>query len=110
MEAGTGIRFTVNGQESAVDKVGMADMVAFERQFGLSAAALTPDIDPITGEPDPRSVRIEWIAFMVWRSARRQGLIPKETPFDDDFLEGIDDVDLGGDEPEGPQTPAQSQG
>lgn len=111
MQAGSGIRFAVNGQESEVDKIGMADLVAFERQFNCSASVLQPSVDPLTGEPDPSSIRIEWIAFLVFRAARRQGLIPKETPFDDDFLEGIDDVEFEepteGEVTEDPSTPAQ---
>jgi hypothetical protein len=94
MQAGTGIRFTINGTEAEVDKVGMADLVAFEKQFNCSSSVLQPPVDPETGEPDGSAVRIEWIAFLVFRAARRQGLIEKTVEFDDDFLEGIDDVDF----------------
>lgn len=106
MQPGTGIAFSIGGQEAEIDKIGMADLVAFERQFGLGAASLTPPplydedgsvvLDEETGEPvpDARAVRLEWVAFLVWRSARRQGLIAKDIAFDDDFLESIDDIDM----------------
>lgn len=108
----TGIKFKLEGQdEASLDKIGMGDMVAFERAFNLPATVLEPDVvdkrDPRSGEvmldPDGEPLkeiisdyRLEWMAFMVWRSARRQGLVPKEVPFDQDFVDTIEDFDASG--------------
>lgn len=113
MQPGAGIAFAINGQEASIDKIGMADLVAFERQFGISASQMSPpalkdeDGNVVVDEngevvPDASKVRMEWIAFLVWRSSRRQGLIGKDVEFDDDFLECIDDVELNGSDSEDP--------
>lgn len=101
-----GIKFTYNGETGQVDSIGLADMVAFEKHFGISAAALQPPpkLNPdgsvmldANGEPvlDDTAVRLEWVAFMVYRAARKLGMISKETPFDEDFLEGVGEVEIG---------------
>lgn len=105
----TGIKFQLEGQpEAYLDKIGMGDMVAFEREFNLPATVLEPDTcdkrDPHTGEvmfgPDGEPLkeitsdyRLEWMAFMVWRSARRQGFIAKTVPFGQDFVDTIEEFD-----------------
>lgn len=104
------IKFQLEGQEPAtIDKIGMGDMVAFERQYDLPATVLSPEtrdkIDERTGqviigpdgEPEKEIVsnyRLEWMAFMVWRSARRQGLISKDVPWSQDFVDEIESFEV----------------
>jgi len=74
-----------NGQRHEIAKFGPADLVAFERQFGVSASVF----DTAAGD-----VRFEWVCFLVWRGLRRIGAVDRDVEFDDDFLEGIDDVEM----------------
>jgi hypothetical protein len=74
-----------DGQTFQIEKFGPADLVAFERRFGVSASVF----DGTSGD-----VRFEWICFLVWRGLRRLGAISKDLEFDDEFLEGIDDVEM----------------
>ncbi len=98
---------TFEGAAFEVPEAGFSDLVAFEKQFGLPASVLDvetePVIDPETGsqavddkgEPVVRMIgefKMEWIGFMLFRALRRQGVIAKDTLFDDDFLDGIEDV------------------
>jgi len=77
--------------------MGMADRVAFERRFGVDSAELVRwgrDLKRISGDLDddetdlPPGAKLneEWIAFFVWRAARR-GLGVTAS-----FDEWIDDV------------------
>jgi hypothetical protein len=90
------IHVTFDGDEYSLDKVGVADLVAFERKFKVRSDALAPKP---TGEYDEdgnaimqAEVFLEWIAFLLWRSLRRQGVIEKSVDFTDEFLERIDGV------------------
>ncbi len=113
------ITFDLGAGKQEVDRIGLGDMVAFERHFNLPATVMEPETEVILdsyGEPvvenddKGRPVldeegqpvykvrilgeqRMEWIAFLVWRSARRQGLIAADSAFDDAFLDKI--VDFG---------------
>lgn len=83
------IRVIFDGETYTIQKFGPADLVAFERHFGVSAQAFTPDE---TGKsPD---VRFEWLCFLVFRGLRKLGVIDKTAAFDDDFLDRIDDLEV----------------
>lgn len=82
----------------------MGDLVAFERQFKVKASALQPEpkvtedgvpVLDVDGEPVFESqASIEWMCFLMYRSLIRQGVINrKETPFDEDFLDDLGEVD-----------------
>lgn len=75
---------TVAGVVHEVAEGGLADLVAFERHFGLPASVLDPS--------DPTPGRVEWVAFIVWRALRKSGVIDKELTFDG-ALDQIEDLD-----------------
>jgi hypothetical protein len=93
---------TFDGETYVLDRVGIADLVAFERNFKVRAQALEPkpvvdeNGDPVCddeGNPIVQAeIYLEWIAFLLWRSLRRQKVIERKVQFDDDFLERIDNV------------------
>ena len=121
------IKFDLGNGPQEVDRVGLGDMVAFERHFQLPATVMEPETERVLG-PDGEPVqdtnddgtlrtnkdgepvwklrilgeqKMEWIAYLVWRSARRQGLISKEAPFDEDFLDSIEDFGMEAEEGDG---------
>lgn len=72
-----------------------ADLVAFERRFGISAAqlgdigsavkavALAEDPETLNGVRDKaRQLKDEWVAFFTWRCAARGVAALAEMPFD----------------------------
>lgn len=75
---------TVAGQTHEIEEGGLADLVAFERHFGIPASVMDPD--------DETPGRAEWLAFMIWRSLRKAGVIPKEDDFDT-ALDRIEDFE-----------------
>lgn len=82
----------------------MGDLVAFERQFNVKASALQPEpkftengvavLDEDGVQVMESQASIEWMCFLMYRSLIRQGVINrKETPFDEDFLDDLGEVD-----------------
>jgi len=85
------MKFTVklrSGDTHEVAQPPFADLVAFERHFGIPA----PKIDE-----DPRA---EWVAFLVWRGLRWKQVAVGEF---EEFVDQIDDISFqaNGDEPPG---------
>lgn len=56
----------------------LADRVAFERHFGVSATVLSrlteafDEDGKLKPDVDPASIREEWVAFLVWRVLHRK--------------------------------------
>ncbi len=82
----------------------LGDLVAFERHFGLKASVLEPKE---TGAYDDNGeavvaadIALEWIAFLLWRSLRRQEVIGKDVEFGEDFLDLVEGVEMKGGEVE----------
>lgn len=110
------IHVTYNGEQFELPSAGIADMVAFERHFGLSASALAPE------EGEEQNARLEYMCFLAYRGLRKLGALPpgeggKAIPFGDEFLDGIDDFEVidedddeAGDEAPDPTVPAQVTG
>lgn len=92
------IRVVFDGAQYDLPKTGPADLVAFERKFGVSAAAFSEE----------GGARFEWLCFLVWRGLRRAKVIAAEVEFDDSFLERIEEIDVpdGDDEEADPTVPA----
>ncbi len=85
------IRATFNGQKYDLPESGLADMVAFERQFKQPASVLS---DAATG-----GGRIEYLMFLVYRGLKKlkvEGVVA----FDDDFLEAVTDLEVEGEDDE----------
>lgn len=66
-----------DGKTFEIPKSTVADEIAFERKFGLSAARLASD------------PHLEWLAFIVWNQIKRKGT---EVPEFDDFVNQIQDL------------------
>jgi len=55
----------------------LADRVAFERHFGITAAVLSrlseafDDDGQLKAEADAHEIKEEWVAFLIWRLLRR---------------------------------------
>lgn len=83
---------TVDGVVHDVKEGGLADLVAFERHFGIPASVLDPD--------DPTPGRVEWIAFSVWRALRTAKVFAPEVTFDEaiDRIEDLNQVLEPGDD------------
>lgn len=82
-----------DGQTYLTKKVGPADLVAFERKFGISASALAPDEDGTS------TVRYEYMTYLIYRAMIRIEAIPQGTDFDA-FLDKLEDFNSVDDEPE----------
>lgn len=83
------MKITYDGEvyECDPDKGGLADAVAFERQFGLPASIMDAD--------DPTPMRAEWAAFMAYRALIRAGVVNKGAlPFYNDEEEFISKLEL----------------
>lgn len=78
------IHVTYKGEKHELPATGLADMVAFERQFGVSSSVLGEE-----GEG-----RLEYLCFLVFRGLRKLGIVTGA--YDDDFLEGIEELDVQG--------------
>lgn len=95
---------TYQGQKHELPATGLADMVAFERQFGVSSSVL--------GEAAEGAQRLEYLCFLVYRGLRKLGVVTG--PYDDAFLDGIEDISVeGADDEEGeadPTDPARATG
>lgn len=76
---------TVAGVTHDIPESGLADLVAFERHFGLSATVL----DASNGG----EIKVEWIAFVIYRGLLRAGVFAAGTSFDDG-VEQIEDFDI----------------
>jgi hypothetical protein len=100
-----------DGERVECPEPGLSDLVAFERQFGISATILEPDVTPVLDgngkqivDEDGNAVvkvvsefRLEWVAFLLYRGLRKAGTIDvKVVAFDDDFLDRISDVQMVG--------------
>ncbi|HXF72683.1 MAG TPA: hypothetical protein VNO79_08770 [Actinomycetota bacterium] len=90
----------------------LADRVAFERRFGLSATVLSrldgllyrpgdPEVEADPGllgrlrpDADPSQVREEWVAFMVWRVLRRSAAAGSAVGDFEAFLERLVDLSV----------------
>lgn len=68
----------------------LADRIAFERRFGVSAAALARGVDD-DGKVDPEVFREEQHAFAAWCLLRREGAT--QLPFEE-FGEQADDLTI----------------
>ncbi len=87
------VRVVYHGEKYEVTDVKGSDLVALERQFHLAL-------------PQMRNFTFEQACFLVWRSMRRDGKV--EIAFDDEFLDGIEDleqVDAPFDGPAGEASP-----
>lgn len=96
-----------DGEWYDVKEPKLSDLVAFERQFGVPASSLepVPVLNEVTGEPaltdegepvQKLDAKLEWICFLLWRGLRKVGAIPESTPFDDDFIDRVDELDVPG--------------
>lgn len=72
------------------------DIVAFERQYKQSMAALGDEKNPPP---------MEWLYYLAWSPLHRQG---RETRAFDEFLDFVDSVDSVEDEPVDPFPPTPS--
>lgn len=63
----------------------LPDRIAFEKRFGLSALVLR-ELDQ--ENPDPRVLREEWVAFLVWRLLVRR----HATKFAYDFEAWVENI------------------
>ena len=68
-------------------RIGLADLVAFERRYDRSSAALD----------DPKAVRVEWIVFLAWNALNRTGALGVEF---DEFLANVEEIEFDDDEEE----------
>lgn len=75
-----------DGTTHQVGKMGAAELIAFERQFGVPAGRLNED------------QRLEYFVFLAYVSLRRQKLVNGSF---DEFLEGLEDVAVGTEDPQG---------
>ena len=95
---GSRITYVYKDQEHDVAKVGMGDLVAFEDFFDLPASVLEPE----TTEDENGNIqlvgvfKLKWMAYLIFRSARREGVIAKDMPFDADFIDDIDEFSIEG--------------
>lgn len=120
---GAVIRYTIGGVTHESGEFGFGDLTAFEAHFNLPSSVLEPQLAPVTnpdgtpqldedGEPVMEVVgeyRLAWIGFLVWRDARKKGIVPKDVPFGQSFLDDLESVDMGSVEerPDGdPSSPA----
>ena len=81
------IQVTYHGQKYELPKSGLADMVAFERQFGVSSSVLGSE-----GGDN----RLEYVLFLAYRGLRKLGV--QVGSFDDAFLDALDDFEVEGTE------------
>lgn len=95
-----------NGEQYEIPEPGLSVLVKFEKHFGIPSSVLEPEVVDVLdaeglpvldreGKPKQKVVsefRIEWLAFIFWASMIRMGMLPEGTAFDDDFLDGIEDV------------------
>lgn len=86
------IVFTYDGEQYELANVGLADIVAFERQFNCSFATFQ-DAD----EDNPP--RIEWLAFLAFRVLKSLRVIDRRQQFDENFLERLETIEAVEGEP-----------
>lgn len=81
------IRAKYDQQEYELPEFGPSDFVAFERQFKVSASALS----------DEGSARFEWLCFLVYRGLKRAGVLRPDDEvggFTDDFIDRIQELKI----------------
>lgn len=91
IESAVTVRLT-DGRKFTTRKFGVADLVAFERQFGVSASSFESGQD----------LRLEWIVFLAWTRLHRSGDVADDF---DSFLALIDDFEMAGSEEESVMDP-----
>lgn len=74
------LRVIYRGEKFDATDVKGSDIVALERRAGVSLVGM-------------RELKFEDACFLVWRIMRRAGHIGDEVAFDDDFLDGIEDME-----------------
>jgi hypothetical protein len=86
-----------------IPEASLSDLVAFERHFGITSTVLSPD------EGESGSMRMEWIAFIVYRGLIRLGAFEKTASFDDvlDQIVDFEMLDDEGDETEEEAAPLE---
>lgn len=97
------IRVKYDGKDFVLPDYGPSDFVAFERQFKVSAAALS----------DEGNARFEWMCFLVYRGLKRAGALTADDAvggFTDEFLDRIDDLTTDDDEDENEEKPGGEHG
>lgn len=78
----------------------LADRVAFERRFHVSATVLGRVAEMFDEEgnlregADPAGLREEWIAFLVWRVLARKNVYDGEMGSADEFIEAVVAVEV----------------
>lgn len=72
------LRVIWHGEKVELAELRGSDLVALERQFHVALPSL-------------REFTFEQCCFLVWRALRRDG--KTTAPFDDDFLDGIEDLE-----------------
>ncbi len=77
------IEITLPGnQHFTVDDLRLADLVEFERRYGVGAPALD----------DPAQQKVEWVSFLAFTALRRRG---EKIPDDFDvFLSSVEDFEV----------------
>lgn len=73
------MKIKFRGKEYTLAAAGLADMVAFERHFGVPSSVLA----------DLTVARIEWICFLAWRGLNRLKVEGAEA-FTDALLEDLE--------------------
>lgn len=76
---------TIDGTAHNVATLGLGGAVAFERHFGIPASVLDPN--------DPTPNRMEWTAFIIYKSLQKTGVIPKTASFDE-AIETLDGAEI----------------
>ena len=74
------ITVVYNGESHTLGEPKLSDLVAFEKQFKVPASVMDGGDE----------IYVEWVAFLLFRSLRKAGLVEKTVAFDEDFLDGIE--------------------
>lgn len=70
-----------DGENVELPETRASDLVAFERKFGVAWGSLR------------EGFTMEQACFIIWRGLLRAGTIDPGTPFDESFLDRIDDFE-----------------
>lgn len=74
------------GQDARTVKIGPADIIHFERKFGVGVSQFSGD-----------TMRYEWLAFLAWAALRREKATTLEFDPWVDTIEELMPVDSGND-------------